>query len=339
MRGHLDLCLKKVKCMKKFLWNNKKVLVTGAAGFIGSNLVKELLRKGAVVCALVQPGSINGNNFFTASEKKKILFFEGDIRDFDSVNKIFIDKKIDTCFHLAAQPIVMTAYESPLPTFDINIRGTINILESARRSRQLKRLVVASTTHVYGNNQNLPFIESFPAQPTRPYETSKACADMLAATYHYTYGLPVAMTRMTNTYGPGDLNFTRLVPKMMQAVTHGKNPEIIGGTAVRDYLYVKDAMSAYLLLAENLSRKEIRGQAFNFGSGQIFSVKEVAQKIVALSSKKCTLRVHPEISLQKEIDTQYVSTEKAKALLGWLPKYSLDRGLRETYSWYEKIIN
>ncbi len=323
--------------MKKFIWKNKKVFITGAAGFIGSNIIKELLRRDANVFALVQPGDMERDCFFSNGEKKRMNFIVGDVRDFDFVSKVFIEKKIDTCFHLAAQPIVMAAFESPLPTFDINIRGTINILEAARCSRTLKRLVVASTTHVYGNNRELPYIESYSTQPTRPYETSKACADMLAATYHYTYGLPVAMTRMTNTYGPGDLNFTRLIPKVMQAVTRGKNPEIIGGTAVRDYLYVKDAVSAYLLLAENLSRKEIRGQAFNFGSGQIFSVKDVAQKIVALSPKKCTLRVHPEISLQKEIDTQYVSTEKAKALLGWSPRYSLDRGLKLTYSWYEKI--
>jgi CDP-glucose 4,6-dehydratase len=323
--------------MKKFAWKNKKVLVTGAAGFIGGNLVKELLSREATVYALVRLNESAPEGFFSASEKKKICFIVGDIRDFEGVNRIFSEKKIDTCFHLAAQPIVMAAFESPLPTFDVNIRGTINILEAARCSRWLKRLVVASTTHVYGNNHQLPYIESFSPQPTRPYETSKACADMLATTYHYTYGLPVAMTRMTNTYGPGDMNFSRLIPKVMQAVVDGKNPEIIGGTAVRDYLYVKDAVTAYLLLAENLARPEIRGQAFNFGSGQIFSVKEVAEAIVALSPKRRTLRVHPEVQLKKEIDTQYVSTEKAKALLGWMPKYTLKRGLKETYSWYQKI--
>ncbi len=323
--------------MKSFLWKNKRVLVTGAAGFIGGNIVKELLRRESQVYALVQSGESERLAFFTSAEKKKICFLEGDVRDFEAVQAIFTEKKIDTCFHLAAQPIVMEAFESPLPTFDINIRGTINILEAARQSRNLKRLVVASTTHVYGNNHELPYRESFLPQPTRPYETSKACADMLAETYHYTYGLPVAMTRMTNTYGPGDQNFTRLIPKVMQALVLGKNPEIIGGSAVRDYLYVKDAVSAYLLLAENLSRKEIRGQAFNFGSGEIFSVKEVAEKIVALSPTKRTLLVHPEITLKKEIDTQYVSTEKAKTLLGWVPRYSLARGLKETYAWYRKI--
>lgn len=325
--------------MKNFSWKGKNVLVTGATGFIGGNLVKELIKRGANAFALIHDSSSETKSLFSLAEKKKMHFVQADVRDYEELERVFTKNKIDTCFHLAAQPIVMTAFESPLPTFDVNIRGTINILEAARCSRYLKRLVVASTTHVYGNNRDLPYVESFSAKPSRPYETSKACADMLAQTYYYTYGLPVAMTRMTNTYGPGDNNFSRLIPKVIKAIVEGKNPEIIGGTAVRDYLYVKDAVNGYLALAENVGRQEIRGEAFNFGSGQIFSALEVAQKIVALSGKKNTrLKVHPEIELKKEIDKQYVSTEKAKGLLGWSPGYSLDQGLKETYRWYEKMF-
>lgn len=325
--------------MKIFSWKDKKVLVTGASGFIGSNLVKELVKREAHVFALIHTDADASEHLFTGAEKKKIITVVGDVRNYECVAELFTKNKIDTCFHLAAQPIVMTGFESPLSTFDVNIRGTINILEAARCSRYLKRLVVASTTHVYGNNRELPYIESFSARPSRPYETSKACVDMLAQTYFYTYGLPVAMTRMTNTYGPGDHNLSRLVPKVMRAVARGEHPEIIDGTAVRDYLYIKDAVTAYLLLAENLHRREVQGEAFNFGSGQIFSVLEVAQKILAVSGKKnLKLKVHPEIELKKEIDTQYVSTEKAKALLGWSPRYALEKGLRETYAWYNKVL-
>ncbi len=324
--------------MKNDFWKKRKVLITGATGFIGSNLVRELIKHGAIVFALTH-SSKEKNGFFSSVEKKKIRFVQADVRDYEALSKIFTKNKIDTCFHLAAQPIVMAAFESPLPTFDINIRGTINILEVARCSRFLKRLVIASTTHVYGNNRELPYIESFSAKPSRPYETSKACVDMLAQTYYYTYGLPVAMTRMTNTYGPGDFNFSRVIPKVIKAIIDDKNPEIIGGTAVRDYLYVKDAVNGYLALAENVHRQEIRGEAFNFGSGQIFSVLEVVQKILKVSGKRnLKLKVHAEIELKKEIDKQYVSTEKSKSLLGWKPKYSLERGLMETYRWYEKNV-
>lgn len=325
--------------MKHFSWKDKNVLVTGATGFVGGNLIQELIRRGANVFALIHNSSSETKNFFSPSKKKKVHFVQADVRDYEELAKAFTKNKIDTCFHLAAQPIVMTAFESPLLTFDVNIRGTINILEVARCSRYLKRLVIASTTHVYGNNRDLPYIESFSAKPSRPYETSKACADMLAQTYYYTYGLPVAMTRMTNTYGPGDTNFSRIVPKVMKAIVEGKNPEIIGGTAVRDYLYVKDAVRGYLALAENVSRQEICGEAFNFGSGQIFSVLEVAQKIIGVSGKKdLKLKIHSEIKMKKEIDRQYVSTEKARALFGWSPKYSLERGLKETYKWYSKHL-
>lgn len=323
--------------MKNGFWKKRKVLITGATGFIGSNLVQELISRGSDVFALTYGISYEQHDFFSSAEKKKIRFIRADVREYEQLSDIFTKNRIDTCFHLAAQPIVMTAFESPLPTFDVNIRGTINILEAARCSRYLKRLVIASTTHVYGNNRDLPYIESFAAKPSRPYETSKACADMLAQTYYYTYGLPVAMTRMTNTYGPGDINFSRIIPKVIHAILEGRDPEIIGGTAVRDYLYVKDAVSGYLALAENVGRQEIRGEAFNFGSGQIFSAIEVAQKILKISGqKKLRLIVHAEIELKKEIDKQYVSTEKARGLLGWSSRYSLDQGLKETYQWYDK---
>lgn len=323
--------------MKKLFWKNKNVLITGAGGFIGSNLAKELIKQGAHVFALSRNNSNGIRVLFSSAEQQKIQFVRADVRDYETLEKIFTKNKIDTCFHLAAQPLVMAAFESPLPTFDVNIRGTTNILEIGRCSRYLKRLVVASTTHVYGNNRDLPYVESFFPRPSRPYETSKACADMLAQTYYYTYGLPVAMTRMTNTYGPGDLNFSRLIPKLAKAVAEDQNPEIIGGTVVRDYLYVDDAVSGYLALAENLDREEIKGEAFNFGSGQIFSVLEVAQKILAVSRKsKLKLIVHPEKELKKEIDRQYVSTEKAKGLLGWSPQRTLDQGLKKTYEWYKK---
>jgi CDP-glucose 4,6-dehydratase len=324
---------------KKNFWKKRKVLITGATGFIGSNLVRELIRRDADVFSLMHNSDFETGGIFSLAEKKKIHFVQADVRDYEKLAKIFTKYKINTCFHLAAQPLVMTAFESPLPTFDTNIRGTINILEAARCSRYLKRLVVASTTHVYGNNRDLPYIESFSTKPSRPYETSKACADMLAQTYYYTYGLPVAMTRMTNTYGPGDNNFSRLIPKVIKAIVEGKDPEIIGGMAVRDYLYVKDAVSGYLALAENVNRQEIRGEAFNFGSGQISSALEVAQKILRISNKKnLKLKIYAEVELKKEIDKQYVSTEKAKSLLSWSPKYSLERGLKETYNWYVKNV-
>ncbi len=314
-------------------WHNKKVLITGARGFIGSNLAKELIRRGAHVYALVSKGT-SQNNIFIDIRDQLAGVIVGNICEYEEIAQIFTRNKIDTCFHLAAQPIVGTAFESPLSTFDINIRGTINILESARCAPTLERLVIASSTHVYGDNPNPPYVESFYPRPSRPYETSKACADMLTQTYHYAFGLPVAIARPTNTYGPGDLNFTRLIPKVMRSIIADEDPELVGGTAIRDYLYVKDAVSGYLQLGQRLDQAEVRGQAFNFGSGHVLSATAMAQNILDANNRMdLKLKIKPG-DTSKEISRQYVSTEKAKALLGWTPKYELHDGLRETYAWY-----
>lgn len=326
--------------MKNSFWQGRKVLITGADGFIGGNLVSELVNQGAkifVLVVVVDKQNIK-NPIFCSLQDKLAEIIVGDIRDFNLLNKLFDEREITTCFHLAAQSIVGQAFFDPLPTFKINIQGTINVLEAARRSKYLDRLVIASTTHVYGDNKNLPYLESYSPQPSRPYETSKACADILAQTYYYTYKLPVAISRCTNTYGPGDMNFSRLVPKTIQAILTGFNPEIVGGSSKRDFIYVKDAVKAYLTLAENLSRDEIKGQAFNFGSGQIFSAIEVVNKILQIiNNPDLEIKILPG-DFRKEIKEQYVSLEKAKKLLNWEPRYSLENGLLKTILWYKKSL-
>jgi len=324
--------------MVENFWQNKKVLVTGADGFIGGNITKELVDLGAEVFALVRTENQAKNPIFLGCESK-VKKVTADVCNFDQINKIFQENKIDSCFHLAAQPIVSEAFANPLPTFEVNIHGTINILEAARRSEFLKGLVIASTTHVYGDNKNLPYLESYFPQPSRPYETSKACADILTQTYYYTYGLPVAISRCTNTYGPGDMNFSRLIPKTIKSLLSNQNPEIIDGHTKRDFIYIKDVVSAYLTLAENLGRSEVRGQAFNFGSGQVHSALDLAEKILQVINRDgLEIKVIPG-ELKKEIEEQYVSIAKAKALLGWEPQYSLEHGLKETWEWYEKNKN
>jgi CDP-glucose 4,6-dehydratase len=324
--------------MEHDFWKGKKVLVTGANGFVGSNLVTELLRRQAEVFAFVAD-SDHENPLFSEIKSRLAGVMIGDVADYHAVNAAFSDNGIEICFHLAAQALVGDAFESPLPTFRTNILGTTNVLEAARCSKDFKSLVIASTTHVYGDNKELPYLETFFPRPSRPYETSKACADILAQTYYYTYNLPVAIARFTNTYGPGDLNFSRVVPKAMQSVVNGKNPEIIGGTAVRDYLYIKDAVDAYMMLAENVEREEIKGQAFNFGSERLLSVIGMTEKVIDVSGKKdLDVIVHSAESRSKEIDKQYVSVEKARNLLGWEARYGVEEALRETYAWYNTVV-
>lgn len=321
-------------------WSGKNIAVTGGCGFIGSNLVRRLVREGANVYVLDSPKHGRENPIFTAIEPEVKGVIMVDIRDYDQVFEAFSQNAIDTCFHLAAQSLVGVAFDNPLPTFDINIRGTINILEAMRQSGCVERLVNASTTHVYGDNKNVPYLESYYPQPSRPYETSKSCADIITQTYHYTYKLPVAIVRPANTFGPGDLNMSRLVPKTMRALLEGRDPEIVGGTAKRDFIFVDDVVSGYLAVAEGLHRPEVAGHAFNLGSGRVLSAIDIARKIVeVVGESPRSVRVIPSDAYQQEIPEQYVSIEKARLQLGWQPHTSLEVGLSKTYDWYKSIMN
>lgn len=321
-------------------WSGKKIAVTGGCGFIGSNLVRRLIEGGGLVYVLDSPKHGRLNPVFESVRKDIAGIIPLDIRDYDQVYTAFARHSIDTCFHLAAQSLVGEAYQDPLPTFDTNIRGTIHILEAMRKSGCVERLVNASTTHVYGDNKNVPYLESYYPQPSRPYETSKSCADIIAQTYHYSYGLPVAIVRAANTFGPGDLNMSRLVPKTMKALLEGRDPEIIGGTAKRDFIFVDDVVSGYLAVAEGLHRPGIAGHAFNLGSGVVMSAIDIARKIVEVVGESSRgVQVIPSDAYDQEIPEQYVSIEKARLHLGWQPEYSLEAGLAKTYDWYKSIMH
>lgn len=264
----------------------------------------------------------------------------GDLTNYELVARILNEYEIDTCFHLAAQAIVGVANRSPLSTFESNIKGTWNLLEAARQSPLLKRLVVASSDKAYGGHERLPYSEEDPLTPTHPYDTSKACADMLARAYYHTYQMPVVVTRCANIYGGGDLNFSRIVPDTARSVLQGTNPVIRSdGTPVRDFLYVKDAVDAYLTVAEQIDNGQVKGEAFNFGTASPISVLDLVNSIIEISGKT-DLRpiIVGEGKTKGEIDRQYLSSEKARGILGWKPEYSLEAGLRETMKWYERFL-
>lgn len=301
-------------------WKGRTILVTGSSGFVGSYLTKTLLKKGADVVGI----SGKGKNFRQE--------FEGDVTDYKFLEKIFNKFKIDTCFHLAAHSLVEGGLGNPLATFSVNIKGTWNILEVCRRSN-IRKIIIASTAHVYGDNKKLPYKENYCLMPTRPYETSKVCADLIAQTYANTYGLPVEIPRFVNIYGPGDLNFSRIIPRTIKAVLENKNVKIWGGESVREYLYIDDAISAYLLLAQKQPTSDKQERIFNFGSGKPINVVKLANKIIELSGRHLRVEIEPAVR-KGEIKSQYVSSEKAAKLLGWRPKFSLEEGLKKTLSWY-----
>ena len=319
-------------------WENKKVLVTGASGFVGSNLTKRLISEGAYVVTF-SPGGIKAPSLLVSEGLVEKIGKEekGSVLEFAKLNRLVKKEKIQVIYHLAGQPLVEVGRESPIKTFDVNIRGTWNVLEVGRRNN-VENFVVASTTHVYGDNPNLPYKEEYYPQPSGPYETSKACADLLSQSFADTYDLPVEIPRFTNIFGPGDYNFGRLVPKVIKSILDRKNVEVWDVGAVRDFLFIKDAIDAYLLLVEKKLPKEKRIRVMNFGSGKPIKIVELARKIVKLygdKKLKFIIKRLPE-ERAKEIKKQYVSISKAEKELCWKPKYSLDDGLRETFEWYRK---
>jgi CDP-glucose 4,6-dehydratase len=322
------------KMVRSEVWKDRTVLVTGANGFIGSWITEGLVRQKACVVAIVRdilPEA--GLSLLNIADKVSIV--NGSITDHATVERTFNEYEIDTCFHLAAQAIVGTATRSPVSTFESNIRGTWTVLEACRASKILGRVVVASSDKAYGAQEKLPYTEESPLHGIYPYDASKVCTDVLARSYFATYGIPIAVTRCANTYGGGDLNFSRIIPDAIRCLLSGKTFEIRSdGTLERDYIYVKDIVNAYLGLAERMEKA--KGEAFNFGTGKPISVLELFKKITEAVGVKAKPRILG--TAKSEIDRQYLESTKARNLLGWEPEYTLDEGLDETVKWYRKYF-
>ncbi|MBI5224905.1 GDP-mannose 4,6-dehydratase [Candidatus Micrarchaeota archaeon] len=321
---------------KSNYWIDKNVFITGATGFLGSSLTQMLVTNGANVVALVRDG-VPKSDFYLSGVYRQVISVHGKLEDLTVIKRSLNEYDIEHIFHLGAQTQVVTANRSPLDTFESNIMGTWNVLEAARLSSLVKGLVVASTDKAYGSQKKLPYDESTPLQGEHPYDVSKSASDLISQSYFKTYGLPVAITRCGNFFGGGDLNFNRIVPGTIKSVLQGKTPVIRSdGKFVRDYLYIEDAAIAYLLLAENVARPQIKGEAFNFSTETPTSVLEVVNTI--LQQMKSSLKPKITNEATGEIKEQYLSAKKAKSLLNWKPKYSLQAGLTETILWYRSFF-
>ena len=319
-------------------WLDRPVFVTGCTGFLGSWLTIALVDAGAAVVGLIRD-RVPFTYLRSSGYQDRIAVVRGDVTDYELVERAFNEYEIDTVFHLAAQTIVSIANRAPFSTFEANVKGTWTMLEAARRSPKVTRVVVASSDKAYGAHETLPYTEAAPLLACHPYDVSKACADLIARTYVATYDLPVAVTRCANLYGAGDLNWSRIVPGTIRSVLRAERPIIRSdGTLLRDYLYAQDAVHAYLTLAKSLDESAVRGQAFNFGMDDPQSVLGIVEAIIAVSD-------HPELepvvlaNAPNEIQAQYLDSSKARRMLGWSPSYSLEDGLRETLAWYREFLN
>ncbi|HNW91859.1 MAG TPA: GDP-mannose 4,6-dehydratase [bacterium] len=315
-------------------WKNRRCFVTGATGLLGGWLTRALLEHGAEVTVLVRD-RVPASNLHRLGLTDQVTAVHGALEEYDLLERALNEYEIDTVFHLGAQTIVQTANRNPLGTFRANIAGTWNLLEAARRNAKLvRRVLVASSDKAYGTADVLPYDEATPLRGQHPYDVSKSCADLIAQAYVTTYGLPVCVTRCGNLFGGGDLNFNRIVPGTIRSLLAGERPVIRSdGQYLRDYIYVEDAATGYLTIAEQMDRGDVAGQAFNLSYEQPQTVLALTERLTQLLGRTdLTPDIRNEAS--GEIRAQHLSAAKAKRLLGWQPQVALDEGLTRTVTWY-----
>ena len=319
-------------------WRDRSVFVTGATGLLGSWLVQQLLDAGANVVGLIRDW-VPQSELVRSRSIERVNVVRGDIIDRHLLERTLGEYEVEVVFHLAAQTIVGIANRNPVSTLSTNIEGTWNVLEACRRSPRVLSIVVASSDKAYGDQPQLPYNETMPLQGRHPYDVSKSCADLIAQTYAASYNLPVAITRCGNFYGGGDLNWNRVVPGTIRSILRGEGPVVRSdGNFVRDYFYIEDGASAYMLLAERLaSYAAIRGQAFNFSNESQVSVLEMVDLIL----RKMNSTLQPVVLNQasNEIRHQFLSAERARTMLNWQPQFTLDSGLDRTLAWYRDFLS
>ncbi len=304
------------------------ILVTGGTGFVGSHLVKRLVDMGARV--IVPYRSIDPRSFFTSERlDTRVVMVSADMKDRMRVHDIVTKYEVESIFHLAAQPIVDTAYYNPVETVATNVLGTLHVLDAALNSGTVKRMIITSSDKAYGKSQET-YTEESQLLGDHPYEASKAAADMVTRAYAATYKAPVVTVRFGNIYGPGDLNASRIVPGIMHTAITGQPLHLRSdGTFIRDYVYVNDVVSAYIFLMNRVS--QLSGNVYNIASDTSLSVLALIEKAKTILGVDIPYVI--DNTQKNEIPKQHLDWTKMRKL-GWQPTCSLEKGLKETYDWY-----
>jgi NAD dependent epimerase/dehydratase len=316
----------------------KNILITGADGFIGSHLTEKLINEGCIVKAFVYYNSFNSYGWLdtiSSEVKSKIEFFPGDIRDPYGVREAM--KGIDIVFHLAALIAIPFSYHSPDSYIDTNVKGTLNIIQAARDNK-VKRVLVTSTSEVYGTAQFVPITEQHPKQPQSPYSASKIGADAIADSFFRSFELPITIVRPFNTFGPRQ-SARAVIPTIISQLLNGAEEIKLGDiTPTRDLLYVKDTVTGFLKIAQC---NELIGHEVNIATQSEISVGNLAQQLINRINPNAkiitdSVRIRPEKS---EVFRLFGSNEKLKSFTDWNQKYTLEEGLKETIGWFSKKEN
>lgn len=314
-------------------------LVTGATGMVGSALCRALLDDGDPVVAFVLDADPQ-SELLRSATVDRCTVVSGRLEDLDALERAVVTHEPAVVYHLGAQTLVGAARRAPQLAFETNVRGTWNVLEACRRHPDLvSRVVVASSDKAYGSVGTLPYTEDMPLGGREPYEASKAAADLIAQSYAKAYSLPVAIARCGNIYGPGDLNWSRIVPGTIRSLLSGEKPVLRSdGTFVRDYLHVDDVVGAYRALARGLAGGAVEaGDGFNFSDESPLTVLELYEAICVAAGAPGT---QPVVlgDAPGEIHDQWLSAAKARERLGWQARTSLADGLASTVAWYRTLL-
>ncbi|MDC1447071.1 GDP-mannose 4,6-dehydratase [Candidatus Thioglobus sp.] len=332
--------------MNQKFWQGKNVFITGINGFIGGNLAKDLLDKGANVFGLVRNQSFQTFLYFESLEKE-IIMIRGELTDKELLNRVMSENNINVVYHLAAQVEVGVGLLNPYLTFETNIRGTYTLLEAIRAHGELVESVIfASTDKAYGTYaaDQMPYKENYPLLPKYPYDTSKACSDMIAQVYaNEIFKMPIAITRFSNIYGPGQLNFSALIPdSITSALGFSKFIPRGDGSMIRDFLYVGDVVDLYLRIGESMaiSPEKISGEVFNAGTNKPISVRDILEVVYKLAGNKSDFEEILNLMNKKqtvgEIQCQYMNYDKVNEYFKWSPTHSLQDGLIKSIEWYKR---
>lgn len=320
----------------------RRVLVTGAAGLVGSNLVARLVKNGAEVTVFLR--DLDGASpLASVVADGRVRTVSGTLTSSTDVERALVEAEAEFCFHLGAQTLVPVASLMPLATFESNVMGTAHVLEAARRHPSIgTRVIVASSDKAYGSAGERAYIEELWLLGTQPYDASKSAAEIVVRSYNQVFGVPVVTLRCANIYGPGDLNWSRLIPGALRAALRGDTLDIRSdGTPKRDYVYVDDVVDAYLLPAARFDECSLSGEAFNTGTGIATSVLDLAAAIDSACRMEGIGPLHTRVlgTARHEIPFQVLDATKMRTRLGWSPSVSLADGLARTIPWYREVLS
>ena len=311
------------------------VLITGGTGFLGSHITKRIIDE--VESVTIATTSIRQQTTLKSLgvDINKINLVKGDIRDFDFIRLLFNEYEFDTVFHLGALSEVKKCQPDPKLAFDVNVGGTVNVLEACRMYGKVKAVVVSSSDKAYGSGE-VPYVEGQSLNGVGTYEVSKSATDLIARSFYSNYNVPVVVTRCSNLYGGGDMNFTRVIPNNIKKILNGEQPMIWKGSeeSTREFLYVEDAVDAYVSLVKNIEKT--KGEAYNIGSGEILSIEQLLNTL--LKTMDSNLKINYVEKDFPEISHQYLDSSKIKNHIGWAAKTDLVDGLQKSIKSYGDIL-